>query len=132
MKEKLLLIQQEIAAIKRDAKNPYFESNYFDINGLLAAVKPVLNKHKVVLLQPLAYLKGRQMLVTVLMDTESETELRFFFPLPENPDPQKMGSLITYYRRYALQSMLALEAEDDDANEASGKAKKAEDDDLSF
>jgi len=27
-------------------------------------------------------------------------------------DPQKMGAVITYYRRYALQSLFLLEAED--------------------
>jgi hypothetical protein len=30
-----------------------------------------------------------------------------------------MGSAITYYRRYTLQSLLSLQAEDDDANTAS-------------
>jgi hypothetical protein len=32
-----------------------------------------------------------------------------------------MGSAITYYRRYSLQSLLALQAEDDDGNLASKK-----------
>ena len=41
--------------------------------------------------------------------------------LPELNDPQKLGSAITYYRRYTLQSLLALQAEDDDANLASNK-----------
>jgi hypothetical protein len=41
--------------------------------------------------------------------------------LPEINDPQKLGSAITYYRRYTLQSLLALQAEDDDANLASNK-----------
>ena len=36
-------------------------------------------------------------------------------------DPQKMGSAITYLRRYTLQSLLGLQAADDDANMASGK-----------
>ena len=30
--------------------------------------------------------------------------------------PQDKGSEVTYYRRYGLQSLLALEAVDDDAN----------------
>jgi hypothetical protein len=34
-------------------------------------------------------------------------------------DPQKLGSAVTYYRRYTLQSLLGLQAEDDDANAAS-------------
>ena len=38
-------------------------------------------------------------------------------------DPQKMGSAITYYRRYALQSLFLLRAEDDDANSSSQPSK---------
>jgi hypothetical protein len=38
--------------------------------------------------------------------------------LPENSDPQKMGSTITYFRRYALQSLFLLQAEDDDGHSA--------------
>jgi hypothetical protein len=40
--------------------------------------------------------------------------------LPPIADPQKLGSCITYYRRYTLSSLLGLQAEDDDANAASG------------
>jgi len=47
--------------------------------------------------------------------------------LSDQTDPQKLGSEITYYRRYTLQSLLALQAEDDDGNKASRPApKKAE------
>jgi len=34
-----------------------------------------------------------------------------------------MGSAITYFRRYAIQSMLLLQAEDDDANTVSQPPK---------
>ena len=47
-------------------------------------------------------------------------------PLPEVTDAQKAGSAITYFRRYALQSLLALEAEDDDGNTASSKSDTRE------
>jgi hypothetical protein len=43
--------------------------------------------------------------------------------LPEIQDPQKIGSAVTYYRRYTLQSLLSLQAEDDDANSASATVK---------
>lgn len=111
--QKLLEIQEEIGAIKKTSKNPYFNSNYFDINALLEAVKPVLNKHKVLLLQPL----HENSLQTILVDTESDEKIESSAVLPQNPDAQKMGAIITYYRRYMLTSLLALEAEDNDAND---------------
>ena len=45
--------------------------------------------------------------------------------LPEINDPQKLGSAITYYRRYTLASLLGLQAVDDDANIASGATSMA-------
>ena len=41
--------------------------------------------------------------------------------MPQQNDPQKLGSAITYYRRYTLASLLALQAEDDDAQSAKPK-----------
>lgn len=114
---KLLEVQKEIGAIKKEETNPFFKSKYFDINGLLAAVKPVLNKHGLLLLQAL----DNGGLTTIIVDTETGKELSYGTAIPIVVDPQKAGSAITYFRRYALQSLLALEAEDDDANVASEK-----------
>ena len=44
-------------------------------------------------------------------------------PLPEIADPQKLGSAITYFRRYTLASLLGLKSTDDDANTTVGVAK---------
>lgn len=126
MYENLLKVQKEIGAIKKDSENPYFKSNYFDINALLDVVKPILNKNGFVLLQPLVELNGKLALKTMLIskDYVPETGMGMIVttcPIPECADPQKYGSAITYFRRYALQSLLALQAEDDDANVASDK-----------
>ena len=47
--------------------------------------------------------------------------IRDSLPLPTNLNPQQIGSAITYFRRYTLASLLALEVEDDDGNDASKK-----------
>ena len=39
----------------------------------------------------------------------------------DKSDPQKFGASITYCRRFGLQSLIGLPAEDDDGNKASGK-----------
>jgi len=120
MYEKLLKVQMEIGVIKKDLTNPFFKSKYFDINSLLEHVKPVLNKHNLLLLQGLTNLNGKLALETTLIDLSQATaSINFTCPIPECADAQKTGSAITYFRRYALQSLLALEAEDDDANMAS-------------
>ncbi len=118
---KLLEAQKEIGAIKKDSDNPYFKSKYVDINGILAVVKPILNKHGLVLTQALNVTEGRTGLNTAIVDSESGEKVESNVFLPEMSKPQETGSAITYFRRYALQSLLALESEDDDGNIASGK-----------
>lgn len=118
--QKLLEAQKEIGAIKKDSDNPYFKSKYVDINGILAVVKPVLNKHGLVLTQALNVTEGHIGLNTAITDSESGQKIESNVFLPEMSDPQKTGSAITYFRRYSLQTLLALEAEDDDGNVASG------------
>jgi len=122
--QKLLEIQMEIGAVKKDATNPFFKSKYFDINSLLEQIKPTLNKHDIVILQGLTNLEGKLALSTKLIDSFDGQTIETICPLPEVSDPQKAGSAITYFRRYAIQSLLALEAEDDDANLASKKTEK--------
>lgn len=113
--QKLLKVQSEIGAISKKANNPFFKSKYFDINMLIAEVLPILNKHGITLLQPIS--DGE---VCSAISDENET-IESRIALPDINDPQKLGSAITYFRRYTLQSLLALQAEDDDANLASGK-----------
>jgi hypothetical protein len=139
MYQKLLDIQMEIGAIKKDATNPFFKSKYFDINSLLEQIKPVLNKHEVVILQALTNIDGKLALSTKLLDAFDGQSMETICPLPEVVDPQKAGSAITYFRRYAIQSLLALEAEDDDGNSESTATKKTamvkravDDDDIDF
>ena len=123
MYKKLLAVQKEIGAISKDSTNPFFHSKYFDINKILEVIKPVLNKHGLVLLQPLTHIDGHSAIKTMLVDAETGETIESITPITENPDPQKMGSGVTYFRRYCIQSFLLLQAEDDDANKASGKDK---------
>lgn len=122
--DKLLEFQKKVGAITKDETNPFFKSKYFDINGLIENIKPILNELGLVLVQPLRMsTEGKNVLTTFLMDGETNL-LESAILLPDNIDPQKMGSAITYYRRYAIQSMLLLQAEDDDANNATNSQSK--------
>ena len=113
---KFYKVQREIGAISKDSTNPFYKSKYFDINSLIKQVTPILEKHKLLLLQPIK--DGEQYSIIFDLDGGSvESSLK----LPTDLDAQKIGSAITYYRRYTLQSLLGLQAEDDDGNVASGK-----------
>lgn len=124
---KLLSIQSELGVIKKDetASVGKFSYRYFDINALIAFVKPYLVKNKLVLTQPLSFVGDKGAIRTILFDVDSGESIEDVTPLTYNEDPQKMGSAITYYRRYAIQSLFLLEAEDDDGNAAKPTQKEA-------
>ncbi len=116
--DKILKIQTEIGVLSKTETNPFFKSKYMDINGLLAQLLPLLDKYKLCVVQPLVNISGKPALLTKVTDTETGKEILgdylYAMPLPDLQDPQKMGSAITYYRRYALQSLFLLQAQDDD------------------
>lgn len=119
--KKLFTLQQSIDAVKKDSTNPYFNSAYFDINKLVEVLKPKLAELNLVILQPTIVKENKNLLQTLIIDTETGDKIESEIELPSNIEPQKMGSAITYFRRYCLQSLLFLEAEDDDGSKASPK-----------
>lgn len=118
---KIHALQSDIDPIKKTEENPFFHSQYFDINGLIEAVKPLLEKHKLIIMQPLDNVQGKAAIRTIIADAETGEATESSVPLPETGDAQKMGAAITYVRRYALQSLLLLSAEDDDGETAVGR-----------
>ncbi len=125
-RQKLLKLQKAIKPIKKEETNPFFNSRYFDINGLLAEIKPHMNEIGLVLAQPIEVVDGKNVLKTFIYEEEGGEYLDSCVLLPEGLDPQKFGAAITYYRRYAIQSLLSLEAEDDDGNAASQGVAKSD------
>ena len=118
---KLFKLQQEIGTISKDAKNPFYKSKYFDINSLINQLQPLLKKNRLLLLQPI---KDNEV-ITELCCIDGTGSVFSSLKLPEINDPQKLGSAITYYRRYTLASLLGLQAVDDDANIASNATSMA-------
>jgi hypothetical protein len=65
--------------------------------------------------------------VTKLIDLEDETKSVVSSVLiPTGLDAQKMGSAITYLKRYSLTGMFLIEERDDDANAAVVKEESAD------
>ncbi len=119
--KKLLEVKKQIGTLSKNSKNPFFKSKYLDLTSLLEAVEPVLIENGIILLQPLS--EGR--VVTLLIDADDgSTIVESEISIPENiTDPQKLGSAITYFRRYTLKSLLAIAEDDDDGNLAAKKTK---------
>lgn len=119
---KLSLVKKEIGTLSKNASNPFFKSKYLDLGEILTNLEPLLETHKMLLLQPIS----EDTVCTQIHDLESGQCVTSCIKLPTLTDPQKIGSAITYYRRYSLQSLLALQTDDDDGNKASQKEVEKE------
>lgn len=119
----LLAAQREMSNAVKDAKNPFFKSKYADLNAIREASHPVLNKHGISVLQPLIQKEGKTYVRTLLLHESGEfiagdTEV----VVAKQNDPQAQGSGISYARRYGLQSLVSLGAEDDDGEKAMARS----------
>jgi hypothetical protein len=121
--------QAELGSVVKGSNNPYYDSKYADINDVIKTIKETLNKNDITFIQPLMVKEVAGLKVTVVETVllhntgeyiSSETEV----VTKDNGDAQKYGAAITYSRRFGLQSIVGLPAEDDDGNTATGKAPK--------
>jgi hypothetical protein len=111
---KLFAALQEIKPITKDKTNPHYKSRYADINNILEDVKPIIHKHGLFILQPIT---DHQIFTNIYDGSTGDILVSASMELNTSLSPQQRGSEITYYRRYLLQSLLCLEAiEDDDGN----------------
>lgn len=107
--------KKEIGVVKKNAKNPHFKNTYADLNALIEAVEPILLEKCLILLQPIK--DGK--VYTQIIDVETFDMIESSIDLSPNLTAQALGSQVTYYRRYTLQSLMSLQADDDDGQRAS-------------
>ena len=111
--------QEECPAINKGAKG--YGYKYADLPSIMEVINPLLKKHKLVISQPL---DGRAIMTKLVHIPTGEIEFSRI-EIPEGVSLKGMnqfqvdGSAITYYRRYALSSLLGIVTDED--NDAAGK-----------
>jgi hypothetical protein len=96
-----------------------FTYSYADIAGVIESIREPLAACGLCYTQMLTHIDGRPALMTALAH-ESGANIGETVPFSGDlSDPQKFGGIVTYYRRYALLSILGLATDDDDAQSAS-------------
>jgi hypothetical protein len=122
----LVKAQAEMGNASKGSANPFFKSKYADLNAIREASLPVLAKHGLSVLQPTVTIDGKKFVETLIMHETGEylgghTEILAV----KETDAQAQGSGISYARRYGLQSLLCIGAEDDDGEKAIGRSNTA-------
>lgn len=112
--------QGEMKNASLNKVNPHFKSKYADLAGIRDAVVPALTAHGIAVVQTLdAASEGVAYCVLTRLIHTSGQWIESLCPIPSAQDMQKMGSAITYARRYSLSAICGIAAdEDDDGNEA--------------
>jgi hypothetical protein len=121
----LVKAQAELKNPAFDSTNPHFKSKFASLAAVREAVLPVLNKHGLAITQFPVSADEHSGVHNLLMHVSGEwIEEACLLPLDKN-NAQGAGSAVTYARRYSLQAIAGVVAdEDDDANAASAPVKK--------
>lgn len=112
-------------AAKRSANNPFFKSKYASLEEVIETVRAEAGKFGLTFTQLIDFDETHMFVTTIVMHESGESVTgRTPILTKDNNDPQKMGSGITYAKRYGLQSAFGLPSEDDDGNSASTPSPK--------
>lgn len=125
-----------LVAAQGDLKAPAFDSQstafggkpyrYASLQSVIGVVRPALAKHQLCVIQELGN-DGTDLLVTTRLIHSSGESVESIQRSPCPLKPQDRGGVITYLRRYGLNALLCLAAEeDDDAGAAQEDARQAE------
>lgn len=119
--------QASIRGAVKDSTNPHFRSSYADLASVWDACRAALTANSIAVVQGPASQDGQVVTVTTMLVHSSGQWVSSDLTMkPTKPDPQGLGSAITYARRYGLAAMVGVAPEDDDGNAASVGPVQAE------
>ena len=117
--------QGEMSNAAKDANNPHFKSRYADLASIMDACRSPLAKHGLAVSQlPCRENDGSVGLTTILLHESGEFLGSSLTARPAQENPQVVGSLLTYLRRYALAAIVGVVSDDDDGEAAAAPARK--------
>ena len=125
----LSVAQAEINPAEKNATNPHLKNKYANISAIYDAVREVLPKHGLCVVQTMLPTDGTRAHVRTTLAHKSGQWFasECVMPLDRQGGAQGMGSAITYARRYSLSAILGVVAdEDDDGNGAQGRNNKSQ------
>ena len=107
-------------------KNPHFKSRFSTLQDIVDCARSAA-AHGIAFTQEVDFEEARTFVRTVMLHTSGEERISRTPVISRDAnDPQKMGSAITYAKRYGLQAMFGIPAdEDDDGNKANEAPKRS-------
>lgn len=113
----LAAAKRQFKPLQQTGKNPHFKSQYSTLDDIREATADALAAHGLVLTHHGVVMEDYTILTTTLTHYESGTKIESASYVA-NEAPQKMGSAMTYGRRYNIINLLDLIADPDDDGES--------------
>ena len=113
----ILNIQSAIPVIKAGAENPMYKGKkYATLKQIMDVIKPELLKNNLLFTSKFDFVNEQWGMKSELIwvGGEEMEKDEAFFPMERIADPQQLGKLATYARRYNITSLLNLCFEDDE------------------
>ena len=110
----LIAAKHNFKPILKTKTNPHYKSKYACLDSILDAISEALAASDLLLIQPTEIENGIPILKTILIHAPTGDRFESILPLPVLTDPQKLGSALTYYRRYGICNLLAISPDEDD------------------
>ena len=97
-----------------DKRNPHFKNTYASLESVIKTVRTA-SQFGLTFTQEMDFEDDITFVRTVMMHSSGATRVSRTKIVSKDPnDPQKMGSAISYAKRYGLQSIFGLPSDDDD------------------
>ena len=110
--------QSEIRGAKKSSTNPFFKSDYADLDTVIKSCFPQLTKNGLSVIQGNDTCdKGSFYVTTMLLHESGQwVKSKLKMPIGGKKDAQAVGATITYARRFSLSAMVGIAQTDDDGN----------------
>lgn len=116
----LIAAQTEFQSVVKDVKGA--RGKYAPLDSVLQAVRPVLNRHGIAVVQ-VTDIHGEWMVLRTILRHAGGEEQESLYPVCAlGKAPQETGSALTYARRYSLLAICGVHPEDEDDDGEKGAA----------
>lgn len=119
----LCLAQAAFKPAKKDAKNPFFKSQYADFESIVFSTREALTSNNLCVIQTTRFELEKTVLVTTLLHSSGQYVSGEYPISAPVGDAQKMGSAMTYAKRYTYSAIVGVVTSDDDAESTYSRPK---------
>jgi hypothetical protein len=114
--------QSEVTNPTLNKENPHFKSRYADLSEVLNVVRPILTKHGLSIYQDVSSAEDKVVVTTTIFHESGEYLESNPLSIPAGrggkpADAQGIGGAASYGKRYQLQAVLGITADEEDDGE---------------